>query len=87
MAARLELQQTDHRASGAEDPLIDAHLGLVRRIARHVHARISSAIDVEDLVQIGTVALIEAARSFEDRGEATFAMTLASAGAVSFTAA
>jgi RNA polymerase sigma factor for flagellar operon FliA len=34
---------------------------------------VSSAIDVEDLMQIGTIALIEAARSFEDRGEATFA--------------
>jgi RNA polymerase sigma factor for flagellar operon FliA len=38
-----------------------------------VHARVSSAIDVEDLVQIGMVALIEAARSFEDRGHAAFA--------------
>ena len=28
---------------------------------------------VEDLIQIGTIALIEAARGFEDRGEASFA--------------
>ncbi|OYZ16919.1 MAG: FliA/WhiG family RNA polymerase sigma factor [Sphingomonadales bacterium 28-64-96] len=53
--------------------LISSHLQLVRRIAWHVHARVSSAIDVEDLVQIGMVALIEAARSFEDRGHAAFA--------------
>ncbi len=53
--------------------LISSHLALVRRIAWHVHARVSSAIDVEDLVQIGMVALIEAARGFEDRGHAAFA--------------
>ncbi len=58
--------------SGPETLIVD-HLKLVRKLAWHVHSRVSSAIDVEDLAQIGTVALIEAARSFEDRGEATFA--------------
>lgn len=53
--------------------LVSSHLGLVRKIAWHVHARVSSAIDVEDLVQIGMVSLIEAARAFEDRGHAAFA--------------
>ena len=55
------------------DHLIGNHLGLVRRIAWHVHARVSTAIPVEDLVQTGMVALIEAARAFEDRGHAAFA--------------
>ena len=36
-----------------------AHMPLVRRIAWHVHARVASAIDVEDLAQIGMVALVE----------------------------
>jgi RNA polymerase sigma factor for flagellar operon FliA len=53
--------------------LISSHQPLVRKIAWHVHARVSSAIDIEDLVQIGMVALIEAARAFEDRGHAAFA--------------
>lgn len=53
--------------------LISSHLALVRRIAWHVHGRVSTAIDVEDLVQIGMIALIEAARGFEDRGHAAFA--------------
>ena len=53
--------------------LVSSHLGLVRKIAWHVHARVSSAIDVEDLVQIGMISLIEAARAFEDRGHAAFA--------------
>jgi RNA polymerase sigma factor for flagellar operon FliA len=41
---------------------------LVRKIAWHVHGRVSSAIEVEDLLQIGMVALVEAANGFEDRG-------------------
>jgi RNA polymerase sigma factor for flagellar operon FliA len=41
---------------------------LVRKIAWHVHGRVSTAIEVEDLLQIGMVALVEAANSFEDRG-------------------
>ncbi|WP_194744810.1 sigma-70 family RNA polymerase sigma factor [Thermaurantiacus tibetensis] len=53
--------------------LIHNHLALVRKIAWHTHARVSSALDVEELVQIGMIALIEAARSFEDRGHAAFA--------------
>jgi len=48
--------------------LIEAHSALVRRIAWHVHSRMSSAIEVEDLIQIGLVALVEAAKNFEDRG-------------------
>ncbi len=48
--------------------LIQRHLPLVRKLAWHVHGRVSTAIDVEDLIQIGMVVLVEAAQSFEDRG-------------------
>lgn len=41
---------------------------IVRKIAWHVHGRVSSAIEIEDLLQIGMVALVEAANAFEDRG-------------------
>ncbi|EXS70783.1 sigma-70 family RNA polymerase sigma factor [Sphingobium sp. Ant17] len=44
------------------------YMPLVRKIAWHVHGRVSSAIEVEDLLQIGMLALVEAANSFEDRG-------------------
>jgi RNA polymerase sigma factor for flagellar operon FliA len=53
--------------------LVRNHLGLVRKLAWHTHARVSTALDIEELVQIGMVALIEAARTFEDRGHAAFA--------------
>ena len=61
------------RPSGARaDPesLIARHLPLVRKIAWHVHGRVANAVEVEDLIQTGTVALIEAARAYEDRGHA-----------------
>ncbi|MDO6416562.1 FliA/WhiG family RNA polymerase sigma factor [Sphingomonas sp. BIUV-7] len=50
--------------------LARSHMPLVRKIAWHVHGRVSSAIDIEDLVQIGMVALVEAANGYEDRGHA-----------------
>ena len=55
-----------------QDPgrLAETHIPLVRKIAWHVHGRVSSAVDIEDLVQIGMVALVEAANSYEDRGHA-----------------
>ncbi|SEQ58715.1 sigma-70 family RNA polymerase sigma factor [Sphingobium sp. YR768] len=55
---------------GANSPerLARQYMPLVRKIAWHVHGRVSSAIEVEDLLQIGMVALVEAANSFEDRG-------------------
>lgn len=59
----------------APDPakLVQDHLGLVRKIAWHVHGKVSTAIEIADLVQIGMIALLEAARQFEERGQAAFA--------------
>src|SRR5947199_3268135 len=58
------------QARPAPETLVRAHMALVRKIAWHVHARVATAIDVEDLAQIGMVALVEAANCFEDRGHA-----------------
>ena len=60
----------DRRGKNPADVLVRDHMPLVRKVAWHVHGRVSSAIDVEDLIQTGMVALIEAARSYEDRGHA-----------------
>jgi RNA polymerase sigma factor for flagellar operon FliA len=54
------------------EALVRKHLPLVRRIAWHVHGSMSSIVEVEDLIQIGMVALIEAVNGFEDRGAVTF---------------
>jgi RNA polymerase sigma factor FliA len=56
------------REAASPKRLIEAHSALVRRIAWHVHSRMSSAIEIEDLIQIGLIALVEAAQNFEDRG-------------------
>jgi RNA polymerase sigma factor for flagellar operon FliA len=48
------------------------HMPLVRRIAWHIHGSMSSVVEVEDLVQTGLVALVEAAGAFEERGAVTF---------------
>jgi RNA polymerase sigma factor for flagellar operon FliA len=53
--------------------LVAGHLDLVRRIAWRVHGRVRRVAEIDDLVQIGMVALIEASRSFVQRGEAAFA--------------
>ena len=52
------------------EELMRTHMPLVRKIAWHVHGRVSSAIDIEDLIQIGMIALVEAAKGYEDRGHA-----------------
>jgi RNA polymerase sigma factor for flagellar operon FliA len=58
------------QAKPSPEALVRSHMPLVRRIAWHVHSRVASTIDVEDLAQIGMVALVEAANGFEDRGHA-----------------
>jgi RNA polymerase sigma factor for flagellar operon FliA len=55
------------------DPVAErvrAHLPLVRRLAWHVHGRAPGAVEIEELVQTGMVALVEAAQAYEDRGHA-----------------
>ncbi|MES3056903.1 FliA/WhiG family RNA polymerase sigma factor [Sphingomonas faeni] len=56
------------RPGGDADQLVKQHLPLVRRIAWHVHGSMSSSVEVEDLIQVGLVALVEAAANFDERG-------------------
>ena len=59
----------------APGQLIEAHLPLVRKLAWHVRGMAPGVIEIEDLIQIGMVALVEAANNYEDRGHgfATYA--------------
>ena len=61
-----------YRPNRDGDAAIRRHLPLVRRLAWHVHGSVSTAVEVEDLVQVGLVALVEAAAAWEDRGQGTF---------------
>ena len=63
MASRAQSPLTYAPAQSPRDAeaLVRRHLPLVRRIAWHIHGSMSSIVEVEDLIQIGMVALIEAA--------------------------
>jgi len=69
-SAKLEVANLTYGRKAGPNPehLAQQYMPLVRKIAWHVHGRVSSAIEVEDLLQIGMVALVESANSFEDRG-------------------
>jgi RNA polymerase sigma factor for flagellar operon FliA len=56
-----------YRPTRDADASVREHLPLVRRLAWHVHGQMSSAVEVEDLVQVGLVALVEALGSAEVR--------------------
>ncbi len=65
------LTYTPRPKAGREaEALVRQHLPLVRRLAWHVHGAMSTLVDVEDLVQVGLIALVEAASggATEDRG-------------------
>lgn len=59
------------------ETLIEEYAPLVRKIAWQVHSRVSRTSDLEDLIQVGLIALIEASRTYEERGFAfaTYATT------------
>jgi RNA polymerase sigma factor FliA len=70
MALTDPVQTYTRSARPVPETLVRSHMQLVRKIAWHVHARVASTIEIEDLVQIGMIALVEAANAFEDRGHA-----------------
>ena len=61
----------------SQSELLRMHNNMVRRIAWHVYARMSTSVELEDLIQTGLMALIECAATYEDRGFAfaTYAST------------
>jgi RNA polymerase sigma factor for flagellar operon FliA len=48
------------------------YMPLARKIAWQVHGRVRDLFDIDDMIQIGMTALVEAAQRFQDTGEATF---------------
>lgn len=55
------------------EDLITGHMELVRQIAWHMHGRVHSSIEIEDLIQIGYFGLVTAAQNYTLREGATFA--------------
>ena len=53
--------------------LIENNMGLVRKIAWHMHGRVKSAIEIEDLIQIGMYGLVTAAQNYVVKEGVSFA--------------
>lgn len=59
-------------ANPSGEDLVTANIGLVKRIAHHLAARLPSSVDVDDLMQAGMVGLLEAAGNFDPGRGASF---------------
>lgn len=64
--AYLEVQRA------APETLVVQHRSLIRRIAYHLLARLPPNVELDDLIQAGTLGLIEAARSYRPDKGASF---------------
>ena len=63
--ADLGLYDEVRRSSQSDDELMQ-HIGLVKRVALHLKTRLPNFMELEELIQVGTIGLIEAAKSFDD---------------------
>ena len=53
--------------------LIENNMGLVRKIAWHMYGRVKSAVEIEDLIQIGMYGLVTAAQNYVVKEGVSFA--------------
>ena len=60
-------EQTGRAGKSPDEALILENLGMVKRIAVHLKARIPPFMEVDELVQVGMLGLIEAARGYDPR--------------------
>lgn len=56
----------------SQDELISDNVGLVKRIAHHLAARLPATVDIDDLLQAGMIGLLEAASNFDASRGASF---------------
>ena len=52
--------------------LVKDNITLVKKIAWHLHGRVSAIIEIEDLIQIGMLGLISAAQNYKPQKDASF---------------
>ena len=53
--------------------LINDNINLVKKISWHLHGRVNSIVDIEDVIQIGMLGLISAAQNYVPQKNASFA--------------
>ena len=59
------VQTYSKTAGNPKTDLIEVGLPIVHRIAHYIHGRVPDHLDVEDMIQIGTIGLIEAQAAFD----------------------
>lgn len=64
MDAALDLYES---AAGRQEQLVLSHMPMVKRVAIHLKGRIPPLLDLDELVQVGMLGLIEAARGYDPR--------------------
>ena len=52
--------------------LVKDNITLVKKIAWHLHGRVSAIVEIEDLIQIGMLGLINAAQNYTPQKDASF---------------
>lgn len=62
----------DAVGASSADALVERHAVLVKRIAAHLIARLPDTVEIDDLVQVGLMALLEAARNYSESRGAKF---------------
>lgn len=56
----------------SQDELVSQSIGLVKRIACHLAARLPACVEIDDLLQSGMIGLLEAAGNFDPSRGASF---------------
>ncbi len=59
-------------AGQSPDALVQEYAPLVKRIANHLRGRLPDGVDQDDLIQVGLIALLEAARQYSPAKGASF---------------
>ncbi|MEE9356669.1 MAG: RNA polymerase sigma factor FliA [Methylococcaceae bacterium] len=60
------------QSSEDADQLLISNLPLVKRIAHHLSHKLPNTVDIDDLIQAGTIGLIEAVRKYDASQGASF---------------
>ena len=54
------------------DDLVEQYAPLVKKVALHLRTRLPGGIELDDLIQVGLIALLEAARNYSPSKGASF---------------
>ncbi|KPC53479.1 RNA polymerase sigma factor FliA [Amantichitinum ursilacus] len=72
MPAQRALHLYRQTQASSDDDRVARHAPLVKRIAYHLVSRLPASVEVEDLIQVGLIGLMEAARNFDPNAGVQF---------------